>query len=186
VSLAPLLNADPAIQVHAFAAMAAFALGVVQLAAPKGTLPHRTVGWIWVVLVLDPRSAGLGPVESDPSAVDLHAGDVAARGPARQASSGRPSPQCHDRYFHRRSRHCRRVHLRARPHHARGSIWPIVNDRPEQRPRGTKLRKSSAAGGPISIAQVILTAEPLARERVRETIGKCRRCHRVATRRSVP
>jgi uncharacterized membrane protein len=48
VSLAPLLNAPPAIQLHAFAAMAAFALGLVQLAAPKGTLPHRTVGWSWV------------------------------------------------------------------------------------------------------------------------------------------
>jgi uncharacterized membrane protein len=52
VSLAPLLNASPAIQLHAFAAMAAFALGVVQLAAPKGTLPHRTIGWIWVALML--------------------------------------------------------------------------------------------------------------------------------------
>ncbi len=52
MSLAPLLNAAPAIQLHAFAAMAAFVLGVVQLAAPKGTLPHRTVGWIWVVLMV--------------------------------------------------------------------------------------------------------------------------------------
>ena len=51
MSLAPLLNAAPAIPLHAFAAMAAFALGVVQLAAPKGTLPHRTIGWIWVVLM---------------------------------------------------------------------------------------------------------------------------------------
>jgi len=49
--LAPLLDAAPAIPVHAFAAMAAFALGVVQFAAPKGTLPHRTVGWIWVALM---------------------------------------------------------------------------------------------------------------------------------------
>jgi uncharacterized membrane protein len=24
----------------------------VQFAAPKGTLPHRTVGWIWVALML--------------------------------------------------------------------------------------------------------------------------------------
>jgi uncharacterized membrane protein len=31
--------------------MAAFALGLVQFAAPKGTLPHRTVGWIWVGLM---------------------------------------------------------------------------------------------------------------------------------------
>lgn len=52
MSLAPLLNASPVIQVHAFAAMGAFALGALQLAAPKGTLPHRTVGWIWVVLML--------------------------------------------------------------------------------------------------------------------------------------
>ena len=51
MSLAPLLDAAPAIPLHAFAAMAAFALGVVQFAAPKGTLPHRTIGWIWVCLM---------------------------------------------------------------------------------------------------------------------------------------
>jgi uncharacterized membrane protein len=52
MSLAPLLQAAPAIQIHAFAAMAAFALGIVQLGAPKGTLPRRTIGWIWVCLTL--------------------------------------------------------------------------------------------------------------------------------------
>ncbi len=52
MTLAPLLTAAPAIQVHAFAAMTAFALGVVQLTAPKGTLPHRALGWIWVALML--------------------------------------------------------------------------------------------------------------------------------------
>jgi uncharacterized membrane protein len=52
MSLAPLLNASPTIQVHAFAAMAAFALGVVQLSAPKGTLPHRAMGWTWAALML--------------------------------------------------------------------------------------------------------------------------------------
>jgi uncharacterized membrane protein len=51
VSLAPLLSASPAIQVHAFAAMTAFALGLVQLAAPKGTLPHRMLGGIWVAIM---------------------------------------------------------------------------------------------------------------------------------------
>jgi uncharacterized membrane protein len=51
MSLAPLLDAEPAIQLHAFAAMTAFALGIVQLSAPKGTLPHRTIGWIWVTLM---------------------------------------------------------------------------------------------------------------------------------------
>jgi len=52
MTLAPLLQANPAIQLHAFAAMTAFGLGLVQLAAPKGTLPHRTLGWVWVVLML--------------------------------------------------------------------------------------------------------------------------------------
>src|SRR5262245_3278876 len=51
MSLAPLLQAEPVIQIHAFAAMGAFALGLIQFAAPKGTLPHRTIGWIWVALM---------------------------------------------------------------------------------------------------------------------------------------
>jgi uncharacterized membrane protein len=51
MTLAPLLEAEPAIPLHTFAAMAAFALGLVQFAAPKGTLPHRTIGWIWVALM---------------------------------------------------------------------------------------------------------------------------------------
>ncbi|BAM90008.1 hypothetical protein S58_40220 [Bradyrhizobium oligotrophicum S58] len=52
MSFAPLLDAGPAILLHALAAMAAFALGLVQFAAPKGTLPHRTLGWIWVALMV--------------------------------------------------------------------------------------------------------------------------------------
>ena len=51
MSVAPLLDASAVIQVHAFAAMAAFALGLVQFTAPKGTIPHRTIGWIWVALM---------------------------------------------------------------------------------------------------------------------------------------
>lgn len=52
MSMTPLLDAAPVIQMHAFAAMGAFALGVVQIAAPKGTIPHRTIGWVWVGLML--------------------------------------------------------------------------------------------------------------------------------------
>ena len=51
MSFVPLLHASAVIQLHAFSAFAAFALGVIQLAAPKGTLPHRTIGWIWVALL---------------------------------------------------------------------------------------------------------------------------------------
>ena len=52
MSFAPLFDAAPAIPLHAFAAMSAFVLGLVQFAAPKGTLPHRTLGWIWVLLMV--------------------------------------------------------------------------------------------------------------------------------------
>jgi uncharacterized membrane protein len=51
----------------------ALLLGAVQLAAPKGTLPHRTLGWVWVALmattalssfrfVWGPGRTGLGPI----------------------------------------------------------------------------------------------------------------------------
>jgi uncharacterized membrane protein len=36
---------------YRFMPMGAFTLGLVQFAAPKGTLPHRTIGWIWVLLI---------------------------------------------------------------------------------------------------------------------------------------
>ena len=52
MTLAPLLAASPAIQFHAFAAIGAFILGTVQLAAPKGTVPHRLVGAVWVLLMV--------------------------------------------------------------------------------------------------------------------------------------
>ena len=51
MSLDPLLEAPWVIQVHAFAAIAAFFLGIVQFTAPKGTLPHRTLGVVWVLLM---------------------------------------------------------------------------------------------------------------------------------------
>lgn len=51
MSLAPLLSAPLGVIVHSFAAMAALILGTAQLALPKGTLPHRTTGWIWVIFM---------------------------------------------------------------------------------------------------------------------------------------
>jgi uncharacterized membrane protein len=52
ITLAPLLNAPPAIQIHAFAAIGAIVLGIIQIAAPKGTLLHRTLGWCFVTLMM--------------------------------------------------------------------------------------------------------------------------------------
>jgi uncharacterized membrane protein len=51
MTLAPLLDAPATIQVHAFAAMSAFAVGLLQVMLPKGTLRHRGMGWIFVVLM---------------------------------------------------------------------------------------------------------------------------------------
>ena len=52
MNLAPLLNASLVIKVHAFVAMIALAIGAVQIFAPKGTVPHRALGWTWVTLVM--------------------------------------------------------------------------------------------------------------------------------------
>jgi uncharacterized membrane protein len=52
LTLAPLLNAPFVIQIHALAAITAFPVGLVQLTAPKGTIPHRLIGWSWVILML--------------------------------------------------------------------------------------------------------------------------------------
>lgn len=52
MSLTPLLSEPFVVQLHAFAAIVALLLGVVQLVAPKGTLPHRALGWVWVILLM--------------------------------------------------------------------------------------------------------------------------------------
>lgn len=51
MSLGPLLAAPAIVQMHVAAALAALVLGAIQFAAPKGTLPHRALGWIWVALM---------------------------------------------------------------------------------------------------------------------------------------
>ena len=38
--------------IHLAALLPAIAIGVIQLAAPKGTRPHKILGWIWVLLML--------------------------------------------------------------------------------------------------------------------------------------
>jgi uncharacterized membrane protein len=44
----PLLAAPRLWQVHAFVALFAFVLGFGQFVLPKGTLPHRVMGYVWV------------------------------------------------------------------------------------------------------------------------------------------
>lgn len=52
MTLQPLLEAQPAIQIHAFAAISAFLLGAVVLFRRKGDRLHRFGGRLWVVLML--------------------------------------------------------------------------------------------------------------------------------------
>jgi uncharacterized membrane protein len=51
MSLDPLLSAPTLIQVHAFAAIGTCVVGAIQLFAPKGTIPHRSFGWTFMVLI---------------------------------------------------------------------------------------------------------------------------------------
>lgn len=51
MSFEPLLTAPPVIQTHAYAAGAAFILGLVQLFGPKGTRFHIAAGTLWVILM---------------------------------------------------------------------------------------------------------------------------------------
>jgi uncharacterized membrane protein len=52
MNLDPLLSAPWHIQLHVFSALAALGLGVVQFTAPKGTIPHRVFGYVWVTLMV--------------------------------------------------------------------------------------------------------------------------------------
>jgi uncharacterized membrane protein len=55
-----LLAAQPLkVQIHISAAILAFCLGLVLFAAPKGTLPHRTLGWIWVIFMTTVAASSL-------------------------------------------------------------------------------------------------------------------------------
>jgi hypothetical protein len=82
MTLAPLLDAPPIIRFHAAFAFAAIGLGAVQLLAPKGTIPHRTIGWAWALLMLLVAGTSLfihtirtwGPCSSFSDDLDLHPG----------------------------------------------------------------------------------------------------------------
>lgn len=59
MSLDPLLEADIGVQIHAFSAIAAFALGSFVLWRRKGTRLHKALGRVWVVLMLVVASSSL-------------------------------------------------------------------------------------------------------------------------------
>lgn len=51
MSIEPLLTASAAIQFHVLAALLALGIGLGILLGPKGTVPHRVMGWLWALLM---------------------------------------------------------------------------------------------------------------------------------------
>lgn len=52
MSLAPILAAGWAVQIHLVTVLAAFAIGTWMMIRPKGTTPHKALGRAYVVLML--------------------------------------------------------------------------------------------------------------------------------------
>ena len=52
MNLEPVFAAPWHVQLHAVSAILALGLGLVQFTAPKGTIPHRSVGYVWVALMV--------------------------------------------------------------------------------------------------------------------------------------
>lgn len=51
-NLALLAHVSPVIVIHLVFALIAFGIGLIQFIGPKGTLPHRILGWTWVVMMM--------------------------------------------------------------------------------------------------------------------------------------
>lgn len=49
MNLEPVYEAPWLVDAHLASAVTAVGLGVVQLAAPKGVVPHRVLGWLWAM-----------------------------------------------------------------------------------------------------------------------------------------
>ena len=141
MSLDPLLAAPGVIQIHAFAAMAAFLLGIVQFIGRKGTIPHRSVGAIWVLLMLTVAISSfwiheirlVGPW----SPIHLISIFTLVMLPLGVWRAHTHRVNAHkmddDQHLHRRAGHCGSVHAPARAHHecgcvramTRAHLWPF-------------------------------------------------------------
>ena len=51
-NLVLLAHVSPVIVIHLGFAVVAFAIGLIQLLGPKGTMTHRILGWTWVVMMM--------------------------------------------------------------------------------------------------------------------------------------
>ncbi|NVO24252.1 DUF2306 domain-containing protein [Donghicola mangrovi] len=51
MSISALTSAAPAIQIHAYAALLAVVLTILIFTRARGTMTHRVLGWVWVLLM---------------------------------------------------------------------------------------------------------------------------------------
>lgn len=58
-NLALVGQVSPVIQIHLVAALIAFVIATIQIFGPKGTGLHRTLGWIWVILMFTVAGSSL-------------------------------------------------------------------------------------------------------------------------------
>ncbi len=68
----PLLNAGPAVHIHLIATILALALGAFMLIRRKGTYSHRTLGWVWAVLMLTAAVSSFWVTGSDDRYSAIH------------------------------------------------------------------------------------------------------------------
>jgi uncharacterized membrane protein len=52
MSLAPILTAETAVQIHLVSVLAAFVIGTWMMVRPKGTAPHKVLGRAYVALMV--------------------------------------------------------------------------------------------------------------------------------------
>ncbi|WP_332772903.1 DUF2306 domain-containing protein [Phenylobacterium sp.] len=71
---APIAAASAQIQIHLTAAITTFLIGAVLLLGPKGTLPHRTLGWTWAATMATTAVSSLFIRELNPGGLSfIHA-----------------------------------------------------------------------------------------------------------------
>ncbi len=58
-NLALVGHVTQAVQVHLLTALAAFVIATIQIFGPKGTGLHRTLGWMWVILMFTVAGSSL-------------------------------------------------------------------------------------------------------------------------------
>jgi uncharacterized membrane protein len=126
MTLEPLRAAPLIIQVHAFAALLAFVLGVFQLAAPKSAMPHHVIGWLWVALMATVVLTSVAIHEirtwgpwSAIHLLSIFAAVMLPVGVLHASAPGEATSRDHDCSVHRRP-HCRRrLHTLPWSNHAR-------------------------------------------------------------------